>query len=138
MQDPQPAEDATPAPQETPVEESVIEEGVETLGSAFARVPGLITKVAIANTDANLFGGVYFFTNAKDRDKYAEGMYSLMPLLCCPCMKMNVPNSIRRAADKKATFERFVVAKGFSDGDGGDGATTIAVGKVARGRRNTG
>ncbi|MAW79151.1 MAG: mechanosensitive ion channel protein MscS [Parvularcula sp.] len=31
MQDPQPAEDATPAPQETPVEESVIEEGVETI-----------------------------------------------------------------------------------------------------------
>jgi len=46
---------------------------VERIAPAFARMPGLIAKVWLADPDENTFGGVYLWADRDAAEAYADG-----------------------------------------------------------------
>ena len=45
---------------------------VEAIASAFANLPGLVSKTWLANSDTNTYGGVYFWRDRQAMEDYTE------------------------------------------------------------------
>lgn len=54
------------------ISEKQYEEQVESVASAFAGLPGLVSKTWLANGEANTYGGVYLWQSREAMEVYKE------------------------------------------------------------------